>query len=77
MSQLSLFDAPAKKKRTRKAVATVTPIARATDPSTSHDAAVGITPKLGGLKSRVLDVADSTPRTAREIAELCVGDLWR
>lgn len=43
---------------------------RHSDPDTSREAEMHIVAKLGRLKREVLAVADQTPRTARELAEL-------
>lgn len=43
---------------------------RASDPATSHAAAQSIVPKAAKLMACVMSVSDSTPRTARELAEL-------
>lgn len=47
-------------------------LARRSDPATSKAAAVNIAPRLGTFKRKLWEMADGTPRTARELAELAV-----
>ncbi|MEQ8767174.1 MAG: winged helix-turn-helix domain-containing protein [Planctomycetota bacterium] len=47
------------------------PLARQTDPATSHEAAAAIRPQLGALQTRVLALIHAHPdRTATELAGL-------
>lgn len=43
---------------------------RRTDPATSQSAEASVAPKLNRIMVEILAVADDTPRTARELAEL-------
>lgn len=54
------------------------PLARATDPSTSHDGAEDVRPRLKGQKARILAAyVGYGPMTAEEVGRVVGFNAWR